>query len=875
MRRLLLVVLAGCCAFAHDVVVERRGGVPQILVDGTPVRPRMFFGGPTAKTMPVKKGWQHFEQDFIVPHDYEGLITFHFRFTKVNSTTIIDDFRVIDLDTGKDIQPIRDFEGGPEEFKEQWKCWPVSVLGTLAEFGVEEGCGHEGTWGLKLKLEPQDKLWPDFHYFTAHTPIKLVRGHTIRLSVKIHSNVDTMLALDGYEPPPIPGGTFIKRLTDGSYGRQLRMAGKAGARFVTTPIRLPWPKPGEKADWEKIDEQIEYIIRENPDALVIPRINLMPPSWWHDQYPDECIGWPDRSRHGGNHYSVSSKIWLRDATEVLRNTIRHLEGKYPKNMGGYHPTGQNTNEWFYQKSWSQDHHGLSPCEINGFREWLQKKYKSNESLQKAWGRKDVDLQTISTPSIERRKTAPRNGAFLLPVVSQDVIDYNQFLQEAMTDVVLHLAKTVRQETQGKKLSVMFYGYCYEFSSMLRPSASGHYDMTRILKSPDIDVLCSPISYYDRQLGGTGQSMTASESVLNAGNIWLFEDDTSTHLSSGDCAGSVDRTKNLQDSANVVLRNSANVAIRNYAGWYMDLGRRGWFDDPRFWEELKLLECIEGEKLKNPKPYVPDVASIVDEAPMAYLDNGKGLTMPALSLSRSELSRTGISYGQYYLEDLLAGKVPAKVLLVANAWVLDGKQRAELRQAIKDKFVIWLHAPGFIDLDKRTLDPANVTEFTGFELRPMTEVLKPWVVHTTPRGKALGLVQHWQTKVIDTPAPLYSVVPKEGDEILATWPNGTAAVVLRGREIFCALPAIDRSLIRLATSLSGVWCFTNDPVVLFEQAPFMMLHGTQDGTVNLAFPNKVRISDAMTGQLLESSTDKFAIKLNFGETRILKFEQEPK
>ena len=58
-----------------------------------------------------------------------------------------------------------------------------------------------------------------------------------------------------------------------------------------------------------------------------------------------------------------------------------------------------------------------------------------------------------------------------------------------------------QATAGRKLVMFFYGYVFEFGAIANGAGmSGHYALRQVLKSPDIDVLCSPISYFDRGLG---------------------------------------------------------------------------------------------------------------------------------------------------------------------------------------------------------------------------------------------------------------------------------------------------------------------------------------------------------------------------------------
>ena len=123
-----------------------------------------------------------------------------------------------------------------------------------------------------------------------------------------------------------------------------------------------------------------------------------------------------------------------------------------------------------------------------------------------------------------------------------------------------------------KIVVFFYGYVFEFASVPNgPSVAGHYALRRVLNSPDIDVLCSPISYFDRGLGQGHPSMTAAESVALAGKMWLNEDDTRTYLGTGDFPGAIDAVSTLEDTNRELLRNVGQEAIRNFGTWWMDLG----------------------------------------------------------------------------------------------------------------------------------------------------------------------------------------------------------------------------------------------------------------------------------------------------------------
>ena len=240
----------------------------------------------------------------------------------------------------------------------------------------------------------------------------------------------------------------------------------------------------------------------------------------------------------------------------------------------------------------------------------------------------------------------------------------------MTGVVLELAKTIRKETNGRKLSVFFYGYSYEFSSVSKgPAASAHYALRDLLESPDIDIICSPISYSDRKLGGGCSCMLNAESVTQAGKLYLYEDDSRTFLAR---AAGVDlsSTTNVDDSISVLLRNSAQCALRNFGTWLMDLGSTGWYDSPELWQASASLEKLDRYFLENPTPYLPEVGVFLGEESMLKISSGK-YSGQGVSAMRIQLNRLGAPYAQYELADLLEGRVDApKLTIILNNDALD-------------------------------------------------------------------------------------------------------------------------------------------------------------------------------------------------------------
>ena len=72
----------------------------------------------------------------------------------------------------------------------------------------------------------------------------------------------------------------------------------------------------------------------------------------------------------------------------------------------------------------------------------------------------------------------------------------------MAEPIELVASTIKDASDHKKIVTIFYGYYFEISGLpLGPQTSGHLALARLLECPDIDILCSPISYLDRGLGG--------------------------------------------------------------------------------------------------------------------------------------------------------------------------------------------------------------------------------------------------------------------------------------------------------------------------------------------------------------------------------------
>ena len=99
-RRLLFAALAVVCSGTTAVAVETirvetSGGVPRLLVDGKPVRARMFWGAPASRPLPIGPEAKKIEFEFSPTEEEPGRATMHLRFGPTPGVVSLDDIRVV------------------------------------------------------------------------------------------------------------------------------------------------------------------------------------------------------------------------------------------------------------------------------------------------------------------------------------------------------------------------------------------------------------------------------------------------------------------------------------------------------------------------------------------------------------------------------------------------------------------------------------------------------------------------------------------------------------------------------------------------------------------------------------------------------------
>lgn len=852
---------AGGRADALTAEIRSVEGTPTLFVHGQPYSPLMFYGtlrlGGRAIPGAVTREWRRFSTTFVAAETQPNT-GLHLRLGGGKPGTVwVDDVTFVDL-----AQPERNLVRRGTFAEEGWReDW---VLFVKREVGAEATAHREGE---ALRVEIQNGGQAPWHVHLYQVGHRLEQGHTYAFSARLRADpprtVELLVVEQGGDWTHYTGREVSPGL------EEIERAARAGVHLHSFGLPLPWGRNGQPPDFTATDALLEAVLARDPKGLLLPRFGLEPPGWWKEQHPEEVMLYDDGSR---GMVCVASEVWRREANEALRAFVTHLEAKYGEHILGYHPCGQNTGEWFYDQSWSNKLNGFSPAMNRGFRAWVRRKYGGDvTALRRAWGEAALTFEAVTVPSREER-LASTLGAFRDPVAERKLVDWYEYKQVAMVEPLEQFARTIKEATKGRKLTVYFYGYLFDMSGIPRgPQTSGHLALARLLDCPEVDVLCSPISYFDRGLGGSGPFMVPVDSVASHGKLWLNEDDTRTYLSSPQAGfGRVDTPEQTRW---VHTRNLANILVRRLTCWWMDLPGLGWLNADDIWAHLSTLKRLYDRDLGRPSRYTPEVAVVVDEKSLFYLASSRALTRPLLYELRASFNRLGAPVGIYLLNDLVAGRVPeAKLYLFPNAFALTGTERAALARTVRreGKVSVWFYGAGFL---RDTAEVAHMSDLLEFPLTLEREPEPPQVQLTEAEHPLLADLQG---KTFGTPQPLTPLfIPAEGAsgvKVLGRYrQSGRPAVAVKTGDgyttLYLGTLTVPATLLRNCARLAGVWLYADAGEVVQTDGRWLALTASEAGLKTVRLPRPASVRNALTGELLGTGIREWRVELKKGETRL--------
>ncbi|GAB4469965.1 MAG: hypothetical protein OHK0029_42720 [Armatimonadaceae bacterium] len=707
---------------------------------------------------------------------------------------------------------------------------------------------------------PAEPVPPPYQPLSAEILARLPEGKIERVKER------PQLVING--EPRLPHFFFVN--TEDAEGsdtaiREIRMAYESGVRFFTLLAHLPWKGRNSERRYESLDEALQLIAENAPDAFLMPRFIFSPPVSWAKNNEAEMTLYSDKET--GDVSFASKAFWQDEAIWALRAAIEYIaQGGYAERVFGFY---LEHGEWFYENGRGYDY---SEANIAGFRAWLKNKYKNNlVLLRSAWCDGSVTFDSVTVPG------APPEGPTLFFADRETRwVDYHEYASELVAEVIERLGETVKEASGGRSLTAVSYGYTME----LARAESGHLALRRLLDSAAVDVFTGPLSYTARTPGGAAPLPVPLDSIHLAGKLYVSEDDTKTYLADEETPDAYNPKIGSEAGTWAVhSRNFGAALTRNAGVSWMDLWGTGWLNDREMWNRLSELQQAADRvaQLQRsddfPAAEAPDVAVIVDEQAFFAVRSDEELLGKLVTQQRDTLLRSGARVGFYLMSDLLRADFPdtPRLLLFLNAFSLPDEIRTVIRSRFQNegRTLAWVFSPG-----AREESLSELSDVIGIQLR-----LQPWgsrtgtTVYSENRSPLIEFMRGQKFGDEARTNPSYYVVDSKA-QILGEYANGNPSLAYRKhprwQSVFIGEATFPQRLLRGLYRLAGVPVYTPDDDVAWVGDNLICLHSAPGGGTSIYLPEEAVVYDLLNAEVLSTGGYGARFAMPLQGTRLLFF-----
>ena len=623
----------------------------------------------------------------------------------------------------------------------------------------------------------------------------------------------------------------------------------------------------DRYDYSVYDKYFASILAADPDAFFLPHIEVTAPTWWQKAHPEELCEFSD-GRKGPS--SLASLLWRQEMGDDLRKLIAHLrQAPYADRIIGYTLFAGYTGEWQMWGTWEAVRDDYSAPATRAFREFLAKRYGTDNALQKSWNDLQVTLATAVVPT-EAQRSPKGTAALRDPATEQRCIDWYEFSSNMMAESLLYFAKVTREATNGEALVGTYYGYLSAHG--WRQTDSGHCAVASVFDSPYIDFLMSPPNYCFRSPGETSTFMSATDSFRMRGKLWINEADNRTFLTRKDAGHS--RSDTLADTIGVFYRELAQVLTKHAAVSYYDMAG-GWYSHPDLLRSVGKANELSRQSLTGRSPFVPEVCLLVDPNSFYYMRT----TDVVGHLAGENLfaaPQSGVPFDYCLLSDMGQSWFPDyKLYVFLNAVSLDAKARAMVVAKLKRNkaTAIFLYAPGYFLDGKASLQ--NMQDLTGItlavdETEGTTQLQfkdgEPLAAGINV-AKPVGTDMRFSPRFFGADAKATTIANIAGTDkpgLVIKQNDGWTAV-------YSSSIRIPAALLRNLARQAGAHVYVESGDATYADNRYIGVHAATAGEKTIRLPpgsESCRVKDAVTGEVLTVVSGTVRMTLARGETRVL-------
>lgn len=612
--------------------------------------------------------------------------------------------------------------------------------------------------------------------------------------------------------------------------------------------------------------QLRAVRNACKDAAIFIRFHVNPPKWWQQEFRKENTLYADRKakpdidfgmqriieddEETPERHSLASEKWKSEAGNKLTELLKNLEATPEGDaLVGIQVAGGVYGEWHYW-GFIENEPDVSEPMTKFFRAWLKKRYGTDKALQKAWGNKTITLNNVSIPDTTARYQT-RHGIFRDPVLERNVIDYYEAQHELVADDILFFCRIVKESWTRPIITGAFYGYFY--SVFGREAAGGHLALDKVLRSPYIDYLSGPGTYYPDavEMGAPYRSRSLINSISLHGKLWLDEMDQQAPLLP---IKHQDYQQSIDKSIAQVRRNLFFTFSKGHGLWFYDFGPSGfnggprlqdhgswgWWDHPKVLDDIRQLKVLFEKSSRKPYASHADVLLVHDTQSFNHLGSHKDHSYmmhwtnnwPTVAIFKS-----GVVHDVIHLDDLkMMDLAQYKVVVFMNTVLLTDEIKKIIKEkvAVDNRHLVWIYAPGFSD--GQSLDKKFIESVTGFSLEKISST------DATQLSFDSTIVKNYTASVFQkTVEPLFAVrdtQAKSFGQINKSGLPGFAQKTLKSSTSwFLTIPPNNAAVWRFIFEKAGAHIFTKDESIVYEGGGLLSVHTKAGGRMTVALRNK--------------------------------------
>lgn len=646
-----------------------------------------------------------------------------------------------------------------------------------------------------------------------------------------------------------------------------------------------WTGYGEY-DFSALDGVVYETLRGAPSAKLMLMLDADPPDWWFEDNPD-AYAVDSSGKNVGISYA--SQKWREDVGVFYQALLEHvLAQPYAGHMFAVKIAAGTTFEWQYYGVTLSECADFGKDALTAFRTWLKEKYSTDEALATAWGKKGVTFETASVPTYEERKTYTYE-TLLDGTAQRNVIDFHTFMSDMTTDSILYLAQIVKEAIDNKWIVGTYNGYLthgltYEANGLANAS------IARLLASPYIDFLCSPICYGERLLGMSASYMMMVDSIIAAGKLPIIECDSRTvyfdnSTTSPATLGEWGKTYTLADSIEALKRDFANMMIKGAGLWWYDM-YGGWFDDPEIYSMIKTAKKEWDRAVKTSTQSTSKIAFIVGDdliTTLAYsFDGTYHFLYDSLYEQKESLGHIGTSYDLLYLSDVEDGiDRDYDVYLILATNVMKKQQEAINKYLKKDgKTIIWVGMPGIYGEDG-TMSAENISALVDITLaRAPTSNYGIQIVGNDSITK--GLDGQLYGRIDSTKVnPMFYVTDKEVEILGKIYNSNLTGLAVKAvptadggyyMSIYSSVGNIPEELLRNILRSYGVKLVESENDAVYRNENYVSVASPYGGVKTIEFDYLVDVYDVFKGEYIATNVSQIDVEMEAGTTILLRTEK---